>query len=190
MALKLKIIISSTRPGRVGPKVADWIADLAKANGGFDVGVVDLAEMDLPLFDEPNHPAMQSYEHAHTKRLSAEMGEADAFVFVTPEYDGFPPAAVINAIQYLVAEWNQKPAGVVSYGFVSGGLKAAQVLRELIGNVGMMPLSGVVPIPFYPQVMDEAGIQANEPMIQGATGMLAELATWAETLKPMREKAA
>lgn len=186
MALNLKIIIASTRPGRVGPTVAAWIRDVAEAHDAFNVELVDLADVALPFLDEASHPAKQAYEHEHTKAWSKIVGEADAFVFVTPEYDFFPPASVVNAIQVLLLEWKYKPAGVVSYGGVSGGLRSAQELRQLIGNVGMVALPQVVPVPFFPKHIEEGTFTANEPMQQGAKGMLDELAKWAEALRTMR----
>ncbi|WP_172294143.1 NADPH-dependent FMN reductase [Pseudoruegeria sp. HB172150] len=189
MALKLKIIIGSTRPGRVGPVFADWFAGLARESGKFDVTLVDLAELDLPLLDEPKHPITRDYQHPHSKRWSAIVDEADAYVFVTPEYDSFPPAALINAIQYLVHEWRRKPAGIVSYGGVSGGLRASQELRQILTTLSIMPLPQTVPVPFFPNFLDEGTVQPNDKMKEGATLLLNELAEWAEALKQMRQAA-
>lgn len=190
MTLKLKILIGSTRPGRIGPKIAGWVMDFAATQVGFDAELVDLADLGLPLLDEADHPGLRAYTHAHTKRWSAIVESADAFIFVTPEYDFFPPAALINAVQCLLHEWAKKPAGIVSYGGVSGGMRASQVLRQLLGNVDMVALAKSVPIPFFPQFIDEDGtFTPNEPMTQGATAMFTELHGWAESLKPMREAA-
>lgn len=186
MSLKLKVIIGSTRPGRAGPKVADWVVKAAEAAGAFEVELVDLAEMALPLLDEPGHPRAQNYQHDHTKRWAAKMDEADAFIFVTPEYDGFPPAALVNAVQCLVVEWRYKPAGVVSYGGVSGGLRSAQELRQLVANVGMMALPEVVPVPFFSGFIDDSGtFTPNDKMAEGMTGQLSELARVAAALRPL-----
>jgi NAD(P)H-dependent FMN reductase len=81
---KLDVIICSTRPGRVGKAVGDWFDGAARQHGGFDVQLVDLAEVNLPIYDEPKHPRLQQYEHEHTRRWSALVDAADAFVFVTP----------------------------------------------------------------------------------------------------------
>ena len=185
MSLKLKIIIGSTRPGRVGPTVATWVADTAKAHGGFDAELVDLAEFNLPLLDEPNHPAMQDYQHDHTKAWSAKIADADAFVFVTPEYDSFPPASLVNALQALSLEWAHKVAGTVSYGGVSGGLRASQELRTLMGNGNMMALPQVVPVPFFPNQIENDSFKPNDQMNSGLGGLLDELQKWATALKPL-----
>ena len=80
----LRIIIGSTRPGRVGAAVADGIAERAREHGGFDVEVTDLAELNLPMYDEPNHPRQRKYVNQHTKDWSALVAASDAFIFVTP----------------------------------------------------------------------------------------------------------
>ena len=187
MTLKLKIIIASTRPGRKGPIVASWVDSFAREFGKFDVELVDLAELDLPILDEPNHPAMHKYQHDHTKRWSAIATDADAFVFVTPEYDYFPPAGLINAIQCLHAEWKYKAASIVSYGGVSAGLRGTQELRLLLSNLGVMAIQQTVPIPFFTQFIGEDGaFTPNEPMLEGIKGVFNELHKWATALKPMR----
>ena len=185
MSLKLKIIIGSTRPGRMGPIVAEWVNQAAQAHSGFDAEIVDLHALNLPLLDEPNHPAAQDYQHDHTKAWSAIVDDADAFIFVTPEYDSFPPAALINAIQGLVKEWAYKPAGTVSYGGISGGLRSAQELRQLLGNLSVVALPNVVPVPFHWEKIEDGALVANEPMTQGLGGLLDELQKWGDQLKPL-----
>ncbi|HEX5299265.1 MAG TPA: NADPH-dependent FMN reductase, partial [Streptosporangiaceae bacterium] len=101
----LQVIIGSTRPGRVGKPVADWIIERARARGEFEVVVSDLAEINLPMFDEPNHPRFHQYVHQHTKDWSAIVARSDAFVFVIPEYNYGFNAATKNALDYLNAEW-------------------------------------------------------------------------------------
>ena len=154
MALKLNIIIGSTRPGRVGPVIAQWLKEAADEHGKFAVELVDLADFDLPLLDEAAHPATRQYSNLPTKRWSASVASADAFLFVTPEYDYFAPAALVNAVQVLLHEWLYKPAGVLSYGGVSGGLRSAQVLRQLLSNVNVHALPQVVPVHSFSQFID------------------------------------
>lgn len=183
----LKIIIGSTRPGRKGPAVAQWVEKLARDHGAFEVELVDLADMELPLLDEPKHPAMKDYQHAHTKRWSAAMDSADAFVFVTPEYDFHAPASLVNALQCLSQEWRYKPAGVVSYGGISAGLRSAQVLRGLLNNLNVMTIPQGVPLPLFTEYLDgNGGFSGNEKMAEGAALMFTELAKWAGALKTLR----
>src|SRR5450432_3830534 len=130
---KLSVIIGSTRPGRVGLPIGQWFFECAKAHGKFDVQLVDLKEQNLPLLDEPKHPRFSQYEHEHTKAWSAIVAESDAFVFVTPEYNYSPAPALLNALDYLFHEWAYKAAGFVSYGGVSGGIRAVQMIKQPLG---------------------------------------------------------
>ena len=185
---RLSIIIGSTRPGRAGLPIADWFADRARAHGGFGIDVVDLAELNLPMLDEPNHPRLRQYTHQHTKDWSARVAGSDAFVIVTPEYNHGYSAAVKNAIDYLHHEWHYKPVGFVSYGGVAAGTRAMQQLKQVVTAQRMLPLTDAVNIPFHTQFLDDDGrVQANEVMEQAADVMLDELVRVAETLRPLRE---
>lgn len=186
MSLKLHVIIGSTRPGRVGPPVAKWTAEIAKQHGQFDVTLVDLADFNLPLMDEVAHPRLQKYEHEHTKRWSRSVAEADAFVFVTPEYDYFPPASLVNALQVLSKEWAYKAAAVVSYGGISGGLRSMQQLRLLISNLNMHAISQDVPVPMFTQMIEGGVFKPTTPISDGARLMLDQLHKWSVALKPLR----
>src|SRR5690348_6985079 len=127
--MTLLVVIASTRPGRVGPAVADWFVDEARKHAGFDVEVADLAELAMPLFDEPAHPSTGQYVHEHTKRWSAMVADAAPCVFVMPEYNHSYDAALKNALDYLLREWAYKPVAFVSYGGGSGGLRAVQAIK-------------------------------------------------------------
>lgn len=187
MALKLQVIICSTRPGRVGPSVAKWFAEFAATYDGFDTTLVDLADFELPVYDEPQHPRLQDYRHEHTKRWSASVSAADAYVFVTPEYNYCPPPSFINALNYVYKEWNYKPCGFVSYGGVSGGMRAVQVEKQLVTTLKMMPMVEGVAIPMVATLLDEAKVFTSNPLIDdSAQAMLAELHKWAMALAPMR----
>ena len=187
----LQIIIGSTRPGRVGPAVAAWIIDRARARGDFDVVVTDLAELNLPMFDEPNHPRLHQYVHQHTKDWSATIDRADAFIFVIPEYNYGFNAAIKNAIDYLNAEWKHKPVGFVSYGGVGAGTRAVQMLKQVITALSMVPVFDAVNIPFIQQFLDdERKLQPNDIMETAATTMLNELVRWTASLRALREPAA
>ena len=185
--LNLKMIIGSTRPGRVGPAVADWIIERARARGDFEVVVTDLAELNLPMFDEPNHPRLHQYLHQHTKDWSAIVDAADAFVIVTPEYNYGYPASVKNAIDYLHREWQHKPVGFVSYGGVAAGTRAVQQLKQVVTTLRMLPVTDSVNIPFYNQFLDSDGVfQPNAVLEQAADAMLDELVRTEAALRPLR----
>jgi NAD(P)H-dependent FMN reductase len=183
----LMIIIASTRPGRVGLPVAQWFHSRAVAHGGFDIDLVDLAELNLPFMDEPNHPRLRQYTHQHTKDWSARVDAADAFVFVMPEYNYGFNAPLKNAIDYLQHEWLHKPVGFVSYGGVAAGTRAVQMIKLVVTTLKMVPLFEAVSIPFVTQFIDEEGqLQANEVMEKAATAMLDELQRWVTALAPLR----
>jgi NAD(P)H-dependent FMN reductase len=112
----LGVVVGSTRPGRVGPVIADWFASEADKHGFFDVRVLDLASIDLPLLSEAEHPSSGIYAHDHTRRWSERVADVDACVVVTTEYNRGVPAPLKNALDYLYNEWRDKPAAVVSYG--------------------------------------------------------------------------
>ena len=184
---KLSIVIASTRPGRASVPIAEWFAARARTHAAFEVEVIDLAEVGLPFMDEPHHPMLRRYVHDHTKAWSARVDATDAFVFVTPEYNSGFPAPLKNAIDYLHAEWQHKPVAFVSYGGVSAGTRAVQMLKQVVTTLRMVPLVEAVNIPFHPQFIDEAGtVQPNDVMEQAAKAVLDELAVIEAGLRPRR----
>ena len=183
----LQIVVARTRPGRVGLSVARWFEGVARAQGGFEVEFVDLAEVDLPLFDEPNHPIARQYTHPHTVAWSETVERADAFVFVIPEYNHSYNAAIKNALDYLHTEWNYKPVGFVSYGGVAAGTRAMTALKPVVSALRMFPVVEAVNVPFVAQFVDDEGrFVPNDILAMGAAGMLAELAKMEGALRPLR----
>jgi NAD(P)H-dependent FMN reductase len=184
---KLLIVIASTRPGRIGLPVARWFVDQASAHGRFELELADLAELALPLLDEPSHPRLRQYTKDHTRAWSVTVGAADAFVFVTAEYNYGYPAALKNAIDYLHHEWLYKPVGFVSYGGVAAGTRSVQQLKQVVTALRMMPTGASVNIPFVTQFLDDDGVIAgNDVMVEAAAGMLDELERVQEALRPLR----
>ncbi len=188
---KLKMITSTTRNGKRGILVANRFLEIAKQYPEFEVELLDLAEINLPLMDEPFHPRLQKYQYEHTKAWSTKINEADAFVFVTAEYNHSYTAPLKNAIDYLLHEWSYKPVGFISYGGVAGGTRAVTALKPVVTALKMVPLPEAVHIPFFEKFMDKETHQfhAEEGLIKSAELMLNELTRWAGVLKPMREKA-
>lgn len=187
MPLHLSIVIASTRPGRVGPAVARWFCGLARAESGFETELIDLAEIALPLYDEPHHPRLRRYEHAHTRRWSSRVAAADAFVFVTPEYNHGPTPALINALDFVYHEWSYKPAAFVSYGGISGGIRAVERTKLTLTTLKMVPILEAVTVPMIASHLDGGEFRAAEVHETSAKALLAELHRWAAALKPMRE---
>jgi NAD(P)H-dependent FMN reductase len=188
LPLKLHTVICSTRPGRVGLPIAKWFHAAALEHGKFACELADLADFNLPVYNEPTHPRLQKYQHDHTKKWSASVAAADAFVFVTPEYNFGPPPSLLNALDYLYLEWNYKPASFVSYGGASGGIRAVQTAKLTLTTLKMAPIVEAVAIPMAPKQVNEAGnFTPSDAQVVAATTMLDELLRWAAALKPLRQ---
>jgi NAD(P)H-dependent FMN reductase len=186
----LQVIVASTRPGRRGLAVATWIQELAEQHSGFDVELVDLGQLGLPVFDEPNHPRLQQYVHQHTQDWGATIARGDAFVFVTPEYNHSYPGSLKNALDYLSHEWADKAAGIVSYGGVSAGLRAATALKPVLAALRMIPVVEAVSIPFFAQFLDEDdAFVPNSELEAGGKAMLDEIGRLTGALRTLRAAA-
>jgi len=180
---KLKIISSTVRPGRKGPLIAEWIAKKVEAFGSFDYEIVDLGELNLPMMDEPNHPSLKKYEHEHTLKWSAKIEEADAFIFVTSEYNYGYPAALRNALEYLQQEWAYKAGAIVSYGGISAGTRAANSLKADLATLKIVPIMEMVNIPFFSHQIDqEEKFIGNEKNDAAAFALLRQLLRWTKGL--------
>lgn len=185
-APKLTILLTSTREGRSGHAVAAWFHAFAKRHGAFAAELVDLREVNLPLFDEPNHPVQRNYAHAHTKAWSARVAAADAFVFVVPEYNYGMPPALLNALDYLHHEWNYKAAGFVSYGGASGGLRSVQMAKPVLTTLRMMPIPEGVGVPYFTKHLADGVFEPGDAFDRPATTMLDELRRWTGALAALR----
>jgi NAD(P)H-dependent FMN reductase len=183
----LLIVIASTRPVRVGLPIAEWFEERAVAHGGFEVEVADLAAIDLPLMNEPKHPRRREYEHQHTKDWSARVEAADAFVFVHPEYNHGITAPLKNALDYLSQEWAYKPLGLVSYGSVSAGTRAAQMIKQVAVYLKLFTVAEAVSIPFVSRrIGDDGAFVPDEMVDKAADGMLTEMVLLEAALRPLR----
>ncbi len=183
---KLTVILASVRDGRAGEAVARWFIDKAKQHGKFEVQLADLKELNLPILDEPHHPRLKKYQHESTKTWSAIVDGSDAFVFVSPEYNYTMPPALLNALDTLYHEWTYKPVGFVSYGGVSGGIRAVQTTKLMVTGFKMMPMVEAVNIPFFAQLMEGGVFKSNETHDKAVGPMLDELLRWANALKVLR----
>ena len=185
---RLGVVIASVREARVGRPVADWFVERARAHGGFDIDVVDLKDVKLPIFAERHHPRLRQYENDQQKTWSARIASLDAFVFVMPEYNYSTAPALTNAIDYLFFEWNYKAVGLVSYGGISAGLRAAQMVKLTTGGVKMVAIAEAVSIPFVGQAIDKetGAFKPTDAQDKSAAAMLDELARWTTALATLR----
>jgi len=183
---RLTIIIASVRDGRAGEAIARWFIERARQHGKFDVQVADLQELNLPIFNEPHHPRLKKYVHESTKQWSAIVDGSDAFVFISAEYNYSTPPALVNALDTVYHEWTYKPVGFVTYGGISGGLRAMQMTRMMVTGFKMMPMVEAVNIPFFTQFIQDGVFKANETHEKSVAPMLDELLRWANALKTLR----
>jgi NAD(P)H-dependent FMN reductase len=183
----LTVVVASTRPTRVGPAVARWFVASAERHGGFDVHVADLAALNLPFLDEPEEPSSGRYAHEHTRRWSAIVDAADAFVFVMPEYNFGFTAPLKNAIDYLHREWAYKPVGFVSYGMTSAGLRAVQMIKQVVTTLRMMPVTDAVAIRLRERLDSGGVLRPDAVMEASATAMLDELSRITPAFMTLRD---
>lgn len=183
----IKIIVGSTRPGRFGIQPAEWLLAQAKGIDGVEFELVDLAEVNLPLLDEPRQASDRVYTHEHTKQWSALIDEADGFVFVTPEYNHSMPAALKNAIDFLYYEWHYKPLCFLGYGGPAGGTRAVEHLRALASTLNMYDLREQLLLHVYSKNLDENGrYQFTGQQATAGKTMLTQLVFWAKKMQPAR----
>ncbi len=196
MTTKIAIIVGSTRPGRNGnvrgiPRkggdVGRWVLDLASKRDDAEFELIDLAEIDLLLFDEPFTPMMTRYTRPHTETWSQTIDRFDGYVFVTPEYNNAPPAALKNALDYLYAEWTNKAAGFVGYG-VFGGARAVEQLRSMMGALQIADVSAQVGLSLYTDFEDLQYLRPMPHQEEDLTEMLDQLVAWAGALAPLRAR--
>jgi NAD(P)H-dependent FMN reductase len=185
---KLKIITSTTRPGRKGLAIANWALEFVQKEGHFDAELLDLGAINLPLLDEPNHPRLKQYQQEHTRQWSAKIDESDAFLIVLAEYNFGFPAPIKNALDYLFSEWKNKPVGFVSYGGISGGLRATQMLKQVVTSLGMMPVVESVAVPMFSKyINDQDQFFPDEPIATSTKTLINEIRRWSEALKTLRQ---
>jgi NAD(P)H-dependent FMN reductase len=176
MAKKIKVILGSVRRARSGDKVAEWVMEQAsKRSGDVSYELLDLREINLPLYDEPFPPkAGKPYTLETTKEWSRMIGEADGFVFVTPEYNhGYSPA-LKNAIDHLYREWVGKPVAMVGYG-AAGASDSIRQLREVMSHVDLKPLDRQVGISSIWDAFDAAGVLKSGNISGDLDDLLSEL---------------
>jgi len=173
-ALKVAIIVGSTRPGRKADTVAGWVRDIAGRRGDATFEVVDIADYALPHLDEPMPPRNGQYSRPHTLSWAEKVGSFDAYVFVTPEYNGSISGALKNSIDFLYHEWNDKAAGLVGYGF-GGGVRAVEHLRLVLSYVKVNDVRSTVQLTFADDFQDFTRFTPSESQEKNVTAMLDEL---------------
>ncbi|WP_156753525.1 NADPH-dependent FMN reductase [Actinokineospora pegani] len=183
---RIGIVVGTTRPGRLGPQVARWVEKTARERADAEFELVDIADYDLPLFDEPRVPRLGVYDHAHTRAWSAKIAELDGFVFVTPEYNWSIPAALKNAIDFVYTEWNHKAAGFVGYGSNVNGARAVEHLRQICGAVQLATAYTQVNLSLWTDCQDFTTFTPAEAHDAVLRRMLGEVVALTTALAPLR----
>ncbi|CAG7602594.1 NADPH-dependent FMN reductase [Leucobacter soli] len=183
---KLMIVLGSTREGRLGIRIAEWIRRAAEADGRFEVDFVDLAELALPLMDEPNHPRLKQYTKPHTIAWSERVAAADGFLFVFPEYNHSYSAPIKNAIDYLNGEWFRKPVSFVNWGGNSGGTRAQAALRPVVMQLDMVMTMGNIEINFPASQVQGEEFVPNDQQRSVIGLVLDQLLELDTALRPLR----
>ncbi|WEB46008.1 NAD(P)H-dependent oxidoreductase [Streptomyces yunnanensis] len=185
---KLVILVGSVREGRFGPVVSSWVAEQAVAHGGFEVDVVDLAEVDLPLALPAAPPKFAGVDYprpAGMAGLTQALEGADAFLIVTPEYNHSYPASLKAAIDWHFTQWTAKPVAFVSYGGAAGGRHAVLHLENVLTELHAVTIRDGLAFPNYFTAWTDG--RPDDPQAAGyAKTMLDQLSWWAGALKHAR----
>jgi NAD(P)H-dependent FMN reductase len=183
---RIGVILGSTRPGRRGEQVANWVYEIASKRSDAEFELVDLADHPLPHLDEPLPSSMGQYQNAHTQDWAATIGRFDGFVFVTPEYNHSTSGVLKNAIDFLYAEWNNKAMGVVSYGVV-GGTRAAEHLRLIAGELQMADVRTNVALSLITDFQEFTQFTPGPYQEPALHTLFNEVVAWSQALAPLRQ---
>lgn len=181
--MKIQIIFGSTRDGRKGEVVANWIYGLTKQRKDVDFEYIDLKEWNLPFYNDPINPSSGEYSYTYTKKWSAKIAEGDGYIIVTPEYNHGYPASLKNALDLLYKEWNGKPVAFVSYGGSAGGARAVEQLRQVVLELQMIPIYEAISLVRFFKLFDEQGNLLEDRYNLSANNLLDSLIKWVKKLK-------
>lgn len=185
--LRVAIILGSTRPGRNGEAVCQWIYEITKKRSDATFELVDIKDFNLPLLDEPIPPSMGQYYQEHTKVWSLKIDSFDAYVFVTAEYNHGIPGALKNAIDFLFKEWNNKVAGFVSYGS-AGGVRAVEQLRLVMAELQVATVRAQVQLSLFTDFENFSKFKPALYNENSVNTMLDQVIAWGGALKVLRIK--
>ena len=183
---RIGVILGSTRPGRRGEPVAQWVMDQTRERHDAEFELVDLADHPLPHLDEPLPPNMGQYQNEHTRQWSATISRFDGYVFITPEYNHSTSGVLKNAIDYLYAEWNNKAMGVVSYGVV-GGARAAEHLRLIAGELQMADVRTNVALSMFSDFENFTELKPAAYQAGALDTLFSQVIAWSQALAPLRQ---
>ncbi|EGA90773.1 flavin reductase [Planococcus donghaensis MPA1U2] len=185
---KIGIITGSTRPRRNSLQVAQWVKDIADKRGDAEYELVDLAEFNLPMYAEPvSAGATQDYQTPEAIPWAKKIKELDGYVFICPEYNHGVTSALKNAIDYLYPEWNNKAAGIVSYG-TSGGVRAAEALRIILAELQVATVRTHVAMSLFTDFVKMHEFKPADFHEKSVTTLLDQVNAWTNAFEPLRKK--
>ncbi|WP_182102018.1 NADPH-dependent FMN reductase [Niallia taxi] len=178
--LNIGIILGSTREGRVSPQVGAWVKELADKRGDANYTVIDIADYKLPFLGEPGADA------SGAAAWSEIIAKQDGFVFIVQEYNHSITAALKNALDFLRDEWNNKAAGIVSYGSV-GGARAAEHLRGILGELLVADVRVHPALSLFTDFENGTEFKPKEVQAESVNQMLDQVIPWSTALKTIRK---
>jgi NAD(P)H-dependent FMN reductase len=176
--LKIGIITGSTREGRVSPQVAAWVKKLADERKDATYDILDIKEYQLPFVGE-------SEDQTNVLRWNETLSQYDGFVFVVAEYNHSITGALKNALDSARDPWNNKAAGIVSYGSV-GGTRAAEHLRGILGELQIADVRTHVALSMFTDFENWSTFKPQELHLTNVELMLDQLVKWSKALRTVR----
>ncbi len=185
---RIAIIVGSTRPGRNGAAVAQWVFDQSQQRTDAEFELVDIADFDLPMLDEPVPASMGQYNNAHTQKWAAKIATFDGYIFVTPEYNHATSGALKNAIDFIYAEWNNKAAGLVGYGSV-GAVRAVENLRLILGELQIADVRAQLAFMLATDFENYSTFTPGDQHTAAASTLFDQVISWSNALATVRSNA-
>ncbi len=177
--LNIGIILGSTRQGRVSPQVGEWVKGIADKRGDANYEIVDIADFNLPFLGttDGTEPGIAAWNQ--------KLASLDGFVFVVQEYNHSITGALKNALDFAREAWNDKAAGIVSYGS-TGGARAAEHLRGIMGELKIADVRTHPTLSLFTDFENGADFKPAELHLTNVNAMLDEVNAWSGALKTLR----
>ncbi|WP_246197429.1 NADPH-dependent FMN reductase [Cytobacillus depressus] len=177
--LNIGIILGSTRQGRVSPQVGNWVKEVADKREDANYEIVDIADFKLPFFGEGTG------EEQGLKAWSEKISSLDGFVFIVQEYNHSITGALKNALDSARDEWNNKAAGIVSYGS-TGGARAAEHLRGILGELLVADVRVHPTLSLFTDFENFRTFKPTDLHLGNVNVMLDQTIAWSGALKNLR----
>jgi NAD(P)H-dependent FMN reductase len=183
--MHLQVILGSIREGRRSAPIAQWAFERASKRPGVTVELIDLKTWNLPMFDLAKFPSEGNYEDPLQQRWAETIARADAYLFIVAEYNHGITAALKNALDYLYAEWNRKPASFIAFGNAEGA-RAVQQLKLVLNELEIAPLPTAVHLRGVAKKVATGVFQPEEAEEKRFDVMFQELVWWTNALSAAR----